>query len=168
MSQTLSDTKLTPAVRAELDLLSVDQLTIKFGPGNLETEYAATTYWKPGDGRPVVTFEDDPAAAQAAGRCAASRTRFAGIFAGPSIHPSRCGWCDYPQDVLLAALDHAAFHSRFITAEYLWWGAKGGSYARPTNRAGTYENPRWAAFFDMDPPLRAKAIEHAAEREVTA
>lgn len=168
MSSDLSDTKLTPAVLAELGLVSLDRLRQMYGPGHLVTEYAPTQgYWKPGEGRPFITFEDDPAAAQAAGRCGASRTRYASIFADRSIHPARCGWCDYPLDELLKGLDHAAFYSRFVVTEYHWWPAKDGSYARPTDRAGTYENPRWAAWFAQDRTLRERAIDHAAgyERE---
>lgn len=166
MSTDLSDTKLTPAVLKELDLLSLERLLHLYGPGQTVTEFAQPRgYWRPGDGRPQIALDEDPAACQAAGRCVASRTRYGDIFAGRSIHPARCGWCDYPVDVLLVALDHATFVSRYILAEYVWWGAKDGSYARATDRAGTYENPRWAAFFDQDRALRTRAIDHAASRE---
>jgi hypothetical protein len=166
MSVTLSETKLTPAVLAELDLIPIDRLQTLYGPGQTVTEYQPTRgYWQPGDGRPFVAFEDDPAAAQAAGRCAASRSRFAAITGGRAIHPTRCGWCDYRLEDLLCGLDHAAFHARHISAEYQWWPAKDGSYARPTNRAGTYENPRWAAWYAQDRALRERAIDHAAARE---
>lgn len=158
----LSDTKLTATVLRELDLMSLDRLWQMYGPGQVVTEYAQPRgHWSPGDGHPAVAFDDDPAAAQAAGRCVASRTRHADIFADRSVHPARCGWCDYPLPELLIALDHAAFVSRFVVTEYAWWPAKDGSYARATDRAGTYEHPRWAAFFAQDHALRRRAVEEA-------
>ena len=169
MTVDLTDTKITPAVRAELDLVPLERLQQLYGPGHLVTEYATPHgYWTPGDGAPLVSLDDDPAAAQAAGRCTAARTRFGSVFVGRSIHPTRCGWCDYPMPELLAALDHAAFMSRYVVTEYVWWPAKGGNYARTTGRAGTYENPRWAAFFAQDVALRARAIDHGADRESVA
>lgn len=155
------DAKLTPAVLKELDLLSLGELEDRYGKGRLSTSYhPGQGYWPPGSGRPVLTVED-PAAAQAAGRCAANRTRFGGIVPGVSIHPDRCGWCDYPLEELLAALDHASFLSRYVVSEYIRWEAKDGTYTRSTGRAGTYENPAWARFFSQDRGLRALAVEAA-------
>jgi hypothetical protein len=46
---------------------------------------------------PMVIFE--PASAIAASRCLAARVRDSGHRVTAS-HPRRCGWCDYPTDVL--------------------------------------------------------------------
>lgn len=46
----------------------------------------------------------DPASAAAAARCLAARVRDAQRWL-TTEHPSRCGWCDYPTDVLAPMID---------------------------------------------------------------
>ena len=51
----------------------------------------------------------DPASAAAAGRCLAARIRDPQRWL-TTVHPSRCGWCDYPRETLVTMLD--AFNAR--------------------------------------------------------
>jgi hypothetical protein len=150
-----------------------------------DTTYAqGSGYWKAGDGRPPIVF-DGPAAANAAGRCVANRVRYGslpGIPAG-SIHPAKCGWCDYPKDKLLAALDHATWRSQFVESEFAVWRFGNANYRRTTGRSGEYDHSDWRAFFrgatpstENLPPserehhrtLRSDAIAHAADRKAAA
>lgn len=147
---TLSNVMLTSKLIAELDATDIATLQAEHGDWRKVTEYATGQgYWREGDGTPVLVAET-PAIAQAMGRCVANRLRYGldaiGVAAG-SIHPARCGWCDYPKDVLLVALDHATWRSRYVVTEYLVWPAKGGTYTRATGRAGEYDNPTWLQFF---------------------
>lgn len=171
------DETLDVAFVKKLDGMAIGDITDIYGPPDqtVTDHYRGKGYWKPGDGEPVVNLADDPAAAQAAGRCMASRTRYASAVGGGSIHPNVCGWCDYPAETLLQALDHAAFMARYVSTEFVVWVAKakgGGTYARPTGRGetkargrGVYDNPVWERFFALDIPLRRKAIEAAASVE---
>lgn len=141
---------LTPGNRKELDALEIEELGQVYGEPTIRTTYAeGFGHWRAGQGKPDL-IADTPAVAQAMGRCAASRLRsgdVAGILTS-AVHPGECGWCDYPLPVLLAALDHASWFSRFVTNELaIWRDAQGREYVRSTNRAGEYDNPEWAAFY---------------------
>lgn len=156
---TLSNVMLTDKLVKELDATGISVLKAEHGDWRMVTEHATGHgYWREGDGTPALVA-DGPAVANAMGRCVANRVRYGlaalGMAAG-SIHSARCGWCDYPKDVLLKALDHATWRSHYITAEYLNWPAKGNVYTRSTGRAGEYENPDWARFFQGVTPSTAK------------
>ncbi len=148
-------------------------LTMLGDPARVETRYATAIGWQPGDGRPALAT-DDPAVAQAMGRCALDRavrgdTPVGGVARLRMVHSTPCGWCDYPLDELVAACAHAVWTSRFVAVEFaVWEGVHGREEARPTGRAGTYENPVWAAFFALSPGDRRRRIDHAAAREVSA
>ncbi len=149
----LRQTKLTPELRDELDATSVATLQRIHQDFRIRTEYATGQgYWRDGDRR---TFELGPAEANAAGRCVAARLRVRHLEGTPMVdalnaqHPARCGWCEYPVDRLLAALDQATVTSRYIADDVVIWPTKDekSPYVRSTGRAGSYENPVWQAFW---------------------
>lgn len=142
-----------PDVLALLDEATVEALYSRLGAPRIVTRYAEPMgHWSPGDGRPPLA-DDDPAAMQSVGRCAASRIR--GVIPLPgAIHPAECGWCAYPLAELLRACDWATWHSRYVLAELaVWAGAEGSTYTREL-RANVYDNPRWAAWFALSPKER--------------
>lgn len=150
---------LTDKLRKVLDEMGTDSLRRAYGdPSRTDLRYLdpAGGHWRQGHGRPSLVAES-PAVAQAIGRCAASRIRFSGMALRPhAMHPTTCGWCDFPLDVLLAACDHAAFVARCIDVELLVWVFEGGrEYARSTGRTGEYDNPEWRDFFAL--PVRGRA-----------
>lgn len=166
--------RLDKDLRRDLDRMGLEELRAEYGAGEVTTIYAPPVgrSWKPGDGPPEVGGVDDPAVAQAVGRCVAARVRgpvlqsVGGEAAISRIHPGPCGWEDYPTPVLLQALDHAAWSSRLVDREFeVWWfqdpanaGAQPVEYRRYTKRAGQYDNPAWSRFWSEDVPLREKAI----------
>lgn len=156
---TLSGIMLTDKLVKDLDATGLSVLKDEHRDFRLITEYATGQgHWREGDGTPAIVA-DGPAAANAIGRCVANRVRYGlreiGVSAG-NIHSSRCGWCDYPKDVLLVTLDHATWRSRYVVTEYLVWPAKNGHYSRATGRAGEYDNPSWAPFFRGVTPSTSK------------
>jgi hypothetical protein len=157
---------VTPKLVAELDHLTFDELVTLYGQPQIVTEYAqGVGYWAPGQSVPPL-HDDDPAVAQAIGRCLASRIRSGladfGLPRADEFHPAECGWCAYSKADLLRACDYATWRSRFIVAEHATWrserqppdsrGKYLRSYVRSTNRSGEYDNPAWAAFFQGATP----------------
>lgn len=154
----LATVTLDAETRAELDAQPVGQVMSQHRDYRIVTEYAqGQGYWKPGQGDPGIRPE--PAAAQAIGYCVANRTRYGGMFDGLSIHPSPCGWCDYPMSELLIALDWAVWISRYVTTEYAVWFTKNGRYNRSTGRSGEYLNPEWQAFWHGSTPSTKPLLE---------
>lgn len=156
---TLSTTMLDRDSIRELDATSIGNLMSIHADYRIVTEYATGQgYWRPGDGEPSILL--DPPSAQAAGRCMASRVRGLSVpsLSIGSIHPARCHWCEAPVDVLLKALDHATWMSRYVAAEYIEWPTKTDPYVRSTGRAETYENPAWASFWSLSRDDRAYLI----------
>lgn len=164
-----------PKVRAYLDALDDAAVRWRLGEPRVVTIYAqGKGYWEPGDGRPMLA-DEDPATMQAIGRCALSRVR--SILPGPAslahdaVHPARCGWCDYPQELLLGALDWAAWRSRYIVTELLVWPRSDDerwvTYER-AGRSSEYENPTWRDFFDLPRQERIRRVEQAMALEPAA
>jgi hypothetical protein len=130
--------------------------------------------WHQGSPRPYLASED-VAVTQAMARCLSwralngSSTLDLGAVLNPgAIHPRVCNWCDYPIAELEAAVSWAGWYSMLVEIEYATWdGSYGSHYDRQTPRQGTYENPRWAAWFSNDPDretagrARARAVERA-------
>lgn len=158
--------ELTPALRRVLDSLDYGLLVSRLGPPeSIDTNYAdAQGYWIPGDGVPALIF-DGPPDANAAGRCVANRdrSRYSKLprIGHGDIHPSKCGWCDYPTEELLRSLDHATWRSQFVVSEFAVWHFGNQRYERTTNRAGEYDNPVWRAFYESDRGLRRHQITKA-------
>ena len=144
--------KLTRSLRRELDQLTYGELYSRLGPPKVLTTFAAGQgYWRQGDGPPAIRPEN-PADAQVIGRCLASRTRYGRIGAFDGLHPGPCGWCDYPTDELLRACDWATWHSRYVADEVALWEFLNAVYVRSTGRAGEYDNPEWAGWFEGATP----------------
>lgn len=168
-----------PGVRERLDLSSIDELRDMIGEPQIRTSYAiaAGTPWQPGAGRPALA-DDDPAVQQVIAYCAASRARrrmtpaIRGVlpFAGGSIHPTECGFCQYPDAEVWAAVGWAVMVSRYITDEIaLWPGAAGHSdYVRRTDRIGTYESPRHKTFWGIPKDDRNFLLDQAAKAAAPA
>lgn len=157
-----------PKVRAYLDTLDLDALRWKLGEPRVVTIHAeGQGYWHVGDGRPMLA-DEDPAVMQAIGRCALSRVR--STLPGPeslahdAVHPARCGWCEYPPELLLGALDWAVWHSRYIVTELLVWSHSSDerwvTYERGA-RSGEYENPAWRDFWSLPSQERIRRVEQA-------
>jgi hypothetical protein len=157
---TLTGTILKKEVLEILEATSIEQLKRDHSDFRRFTLYSQPFgHWKLGTPRPVVSA-DGPAEANAIGRCVANRVRY-GLMEGVNlgnIHSSECGWCAYPKDVLLAALDHAIVISQHVEADYLVWRTadKSRDYTRDLHRAGEYDNPRWADFWRGVSPSTSK------------
>lgn len=151
-------------VRDALDELTLDELTRAFGRPSVAVIHAKPTgHWTPGSGRPSLA-DDDSAVMQAIGRCLAFRIRrrlpAPLSFGGRLVHHDACDWCDYPEEQLLAACDWAIWVSRYVVAEIVFWrkGEEGLDRFVTYERAGRhdiYENPRWAAWWDLPRSERA-------------
>jgi len=113
-------------------------------------------HWRQGDGRPGLA-DDDPAVMCAIGRCASSRV--AGAMGArleyAGWHPGQCGWCGYPLEALLRALDWAAFTAQLVLSEVWHWDAI--NYSRSI-RSMVYENPQWAIFDRLTPKEREDRV----------
>lgn len=149
-------------VRAYLDTLDLDALRWKLGEPRIVTLYAQPIgYWHQGDGRPMLA-DEDPAVMQAIGRCATAR-RDAGPIESGAIHGGRCGWCEYPAELLLGACDWAIWHSRFVVTELAVWADHDEpwvSYEREV-RSSVYDNPAWATFWALPRAERRQRVERA-------
>lgn len=156
-------------VRSVLDDMDVDTVIRTIGEPRRATEYAVQPGWAVGSGRPTFA-DDDPAVMQAIGRCAANRVRH-GLMALAGlggVHPSPCGWCDYPLEQLLEACSWAVLVSRYVVLDLLIWrNDDGAQYSRPGGLTG-YQNPSWRQFFEVAPKERERRIEAAAERRAAA
>lgn len=160
--------------------LSVAEVIVRLGYGQTHTVFAegrkctarCTTevdeatgevrelhpHWRQGDPRPALA-DEDPAVMCAIGRCATNRLRFGmPLPSGAGLHPKPCGWCDYPLDQLLLALDWSAWFSRFIVSESMHWP----NYSRQV-RSNVFENPRWAEFDTLTRKEREYRVEQAIE-----
>lgn len=170
------ETKVGRAMIEMLATLGYEDLIAALGPPDLVT----TTFrdggrgWQQGDSRPNLA-SDDVAVVQAMARCLTWRA----IHASPTlalgaglnlgaIHPRVCNWCEYPFPELEAAVSWAGWSSMLVEIEFATWhGIFGSHYDRVTPRQGTYQNPRWAAWFRNDPDretagrIRTRAIERA-------
>jgi hypothetical protein len=155
-------------IRELLDALGVDELVRLLGEPASITEYATAPGWSVGDGQPTLA-NDDPAVMQAIGRCAANRARRTFDAPMPMLdkaHPTRCDWCDFPQDELLKACSWAVHQSRFVLADVLvWTNDEGHRYVRSGNLTG-YQNPRWRRFFEDNDRERERQIAVATGREL--
>lgn len=149
------------AIRDVLDALNVTDLVGLLGDPVPMTEYATAPGWTVGDGRPTLA-NDDPAVMQAIGRCSAHRARRKYDFPMPmldKVHPTRCDWCDFPDDELLKACSWAVHQSRFVLADVLvWTNEDGHRYVRSGHLTG-YQNPRWRRFFE-------DTTDHERERQI--
>lgn len=162
-----------PDVRKIMDGMTDDAIAERLGPPHVITRYAPTRgNWSQGDPLPPIR-DEDPAVMQAIGRCAVSRIQLGGGKpTGPAIHDEkRCAWCAYPLPQLLAACDWGVFRSRYIEAEFAVWHAdpiqrRGPAYMRP-KRSGVYDNPTWAAFWDLPKDERQARIRAAQYPEET-
>ena len=156
-----------PRVKAFLDDLPVATVISMIGSYTVSTKVLGPIggVWKAGMDKPMLA-DPDPAIMSAIGRCAAARLRNATRPAPMQVsvtHPYRCGWCDYPQEELIAALDWATLESRLITEEWMTWEVDGQHYRRPTGRAGQYANPAWEGFRRMPPADQTAAVNQAME-----
>ena len=160
-----------PKVRAYLDTLDLDALRWRLGEPRIVTVYAeGQGYWHPGDGKPMLA-DEDPAVMQAIGRCALARVRSSvpSSLVSDAIHPAACGWCVYPQELLLGALDWAAWHSRYVVTEVYVWAAdeRWITYERG-NRTSEYENPVWRDYWALPRHERIRRVERAMAPEPAA
>jgi hypothetical protein len=134
-------------------------------------------YWNLGDGRPVLTAGDppvpvaidDPAVAQAVGRCAAYQARLKFGTHVPIVikaHPRPCRFCECRLADLLRVCDWATVTSRYLITERLVWrqfpyaenpAERGAIYER-SGLATTYLNEAWASFWAVDPADREAII----------
>ena len=155
-------------VKAYLDCLPLPEVRGLLGAGDLRTviQTPMRSTWNIGDGRPPLA-DEDPVVVAAIARCAIARwrqdTRY-GTVASTVSHPDRCGWCEYPAEQLRRVLDWAAFHGQFVTDEREVWHRDGVTYSRQTGRAGSYANPRWAAF-EAKPPDDRRYLVDACVRD---
>lgn len=157
-----------PDVRRVLTGMAVATLIVELGHPHTVTRYAPTRHhWSQGDGAPALA-DDDPAVMQAISRCATAEIQRMGGYPKElsSTHDTRrCAWCDWPIAERLAACDWAVFRSRFVEAEFHVWYAdqekhRGARYWRMV-RQDEYENPAWAAFWDLPRDERQARIEAA-------
>jgi hypothetical protein len=162
-----------PKVRAYLDTLDEAAVRWRLGEPRIVTIYAeGQGHWHPGDGRPMLA-DEDPAVMQAIGRCAMARVRSSvpSALVSDAIHPAACGWCEYPQELLLGALDWAVWHSRYIVTELLVWARSAEerwtTYER-CGRSSEYENPVWRDFFDLARVDRIRRVDRAMALEPAA
>lgn len=160
-----------PEVRNVLDEMETDQVISTLGRPQVHTQYAEPFgYWRQGDPHPILA-DDDPAVLQAIGRCATGRSMQDGRLydlggtRGVSIHNAPCPWCDYPIEELLKACDWAIWSSRYVIAEVLVWRRDDDEFRDTTyereGRSGSYENPRFAAFWAQSRAGRAEDIYRA-------
>jgi hypothetical protein len=142
-------------LHARLDAMTYEECVEELGlPDSLRSTFYEGPWWTTGDRRPALAT-DDVAAIQAMSRCLTSRVlgHWGSILEG--IHRTGCGWCDYPEEELKAAVGHAAYMAQLIVTEVaLWRGSYGSTYSRATPRQGTYQNPTWAAWYANEPSRR--------------
>ncbi|MCU0506592.1 MAG: hypothetical protein MUE82_12655 [Chloroflexi bacterium] len=132
----------------------------------LDLHEPRATTWTPGSPRPALA-DEDPAVVAAIARCATARWRKSAVYGDAArtvSHPEPCGWCDYPAEELQRALEWAAHFGRYISGEWYVWVRGNRAYRRPTGRAGTFDNRRWAAFAALSPSEQRKAVDLAVRR----
>lgn len=164
-----SQTVITRDIRRTLDEMSVTGIDQFLGciAGLVRTYDRGAGHWQVGMPRPALASED-PAVSCAIGRCALARVRWADAPASVARsaiarHTEPCGWCDYPLEELLTALDWAAtFAGRISSERLLWQGADGTSYTREI-RHDVYENHVWEAFADMKLAEQRDLVDAAVE-----
>ena len=151
-----------------LDSLDVPELTALLNAPSVEARIftVPNPLWKPGEPRPTLA-DEEPAVMAAVARCAMARWRRDERFGDlirVETHPERCGWCDYPAPELQRALEWAGHYGRYITSEdYVWYRGR-AAYRRPSGRADTYENGRWAAFTALPPKEQRYLVDKAVEQ----
>lgn len=141
------------SVRKVLDDLTYPELVATLQAPETITVYAkGHGHWREGDGHPPLA-DDDPAVMSAIARCALNRARLATTgISFSQFHQQRCGWCEYPIALLLAALDWSIWTSRLVTMEWFVWRQgmhvpeRLVTYTRVSERTGTYENPAYERF----------------------
>lgn len=156
-----------PRVRVVLDALSTEALETHLGPPRILERFAEPQgYWSPGQPRPPLA-DADPPAMQLMGQCAASRFRDSLAMPRPlrtgAIHPTACGWCDYPLRELLAALDWATWSSRYLIVRLAVWRRSElpedrlSAYVREL-AVGEYQHPAWKAWWALSRSERARRL----------
>jgi hypothetical protein len=140
-----------PKVRAFLDERNVAEIISEYGQPE-----RVVLYSRPLPSRKPSLATDDPAVAQAMGRCAVARLPEDWRLV-PFRHES-CAWCEYPVAELVKACEWAEYMSRYVTAQILVWrNADGDTYERDGG-AAHYENPAWAAFWALSVHDREQRI----------
>ena len=120
-------------------------------------------HWRRGDGRPMLA-DERPEVMCAIGRCATHRQRNEGIFDPRHawVHPDRCGWCEYPLDELLIALDWSTWMSGLVSEVWVWPGG-----VTRTVKDNVYENPTYQAFASMTPFDQRRIVDRAVADSMT-
>lgn len=141
------------ATRDVLAEMSTDEVA-----GWLGRPRVATIMARPQPPRPKPALAtDDPATAQAMGRCAVSRTRGFPASLG-KLHGDRCAWCEFPVAELAAGCAYAEWASGYVIAElFVWVGTERSSYER-SGQSGRYTNPTWREFWALPVAEREQRI----------
>lgn len=156
----------------KLNALSIAELIGLLGAPSERVNYVSVPGWSEGDGRPAVA-DDDPATMQAIGRCAANRVRSElpeMALLAHRAHPSTCGWCDYPLDMLLAACSWSVHQSGLVGQQILAWSdncEKPHDYLRAGTEGG-FRNRRYREFWALPGNERERRIEAASGRKAAA
>jgi hypothetical protein len=144
-------------VRATLDELSLSEVIMNIGSPITVKKYRRPMRVR--DYRPTLHTED-PAVAEAMGRCAMARAE-AFLQTAPAMHAETsaihrtadCLWCEWPTDFLIDACDEAVITMRYLEDEFMVWyedsdRRRGSRYIRYV-RGAVYENDGWATFWSL-------------------
>lgn len=140
-----------PKVRELLSEMSTAAITARYGE-----PHRVVLYSRPLPSKKPSLATDDPAVAQAMGRCAVSR--MPDQWKLLRFRHETCSWCAYPVDELVKGCEWAEYISRYVTAEILVWRNEDGETYERGGASPHYENPAWAAFWGLDVYERERRI----------